>query len=85
VIRRRAQDSSIQLVLSTNDRFIMNNVPLEEWSLLDRHGGSIQVHNYKNSRQKFDDFKFMGLNNFDFLAMDFIHDDPSEAESQRDD
>jgi predicted ATPase len=74
LIRQRAQDSKIQLVMSTNDRFVMNNVPLEEWSLLSREGGKVTVHNYKNSKSAFDNFKFTGLNNFDFLAMDFINE-----------
>jgi len=73
-IRQCAMDSKIQLVMSTNDRFVMNNVPLEEWALLSRQGGNINVHNYKNSKTAFDNFKFTGLNNFDFLAMDFINE-----------
>jgi energy-coupling factor transporter ATP-binding protein EcfA2 len=73
-IRQCAMDSKIQLVMSTNDRFVMNNVPLEEWALLSRQGGNIKVHNYKNSKAAFDNFKFTGLNNFDFLAMDFINE-----------
>ena len=74
IIRQCAMDSRIQLTMSTNDRFVMNNVPLEEWSLLSREGGTIMVHNYKNSKATFDNFKFTGLNNFDFLAMDFINE-----------
>jgi predicted ATPase len=73
-IRRCAKDFYIQMVMSTNDRFIMNNVPLEEWVLLSRDGGSVKVHNFTNSQVAFDNFKFTGLNNFDFLAMDFIHE-----------
>jgi energy-coupling factor transporter ATP-binding protein EcfA2 len=73
-IRQCALDSKIQIVMSTNDRFVMNNVPLEEWSVLSREGGNITVHNYKNSKTAFDNFKFTGLNNFDFLAMDFINE-----------
>jgi predicted ATPase len=87
IIRQCARESKIQLVMSTNDRFVMNNVPLEEWSLLSRQGGNVTVHNYQNSRAAFDNFKFTGLNNFDFLAMDFINenevvfpDHPSDAE-----
>lgn len=77
IIRRHAKDSIIQLVMSTNDRFVMNNVPLEEWSLLSRESGMVKVHNFQNSRTAFENFKFTGLNNFDFLAMDFINE--SEA------
>ena len=78
ILRRKAKDeaSSFQLVMTTNDRFVMNNVPLEEWSILQREGCTVQVRNYKNSQQHFDTFKMMGLNNFDFLRYDFISEDP---------
>jgi hypothetical protein len=77
IIRCHVKDSAIQLVMSTNDRFVMNNVPLEEWSLLSREAGMVKVHNFQNSQTAFENFKFTGLNNFDFLAMDFINE--SEA------
>ncbi len=69
----KAQSAKVQLVMTTNDRFVMNNVPLEMWSLLQREGGDSRVYNYENSKEKFDDFKFTGLNNFDFLAADFLN------------
>lgn len=64
----------VQLILSTNSRFIMNRVPLQAWSLLHRQGGKVRVYNYQNSREAFEEFKFTGLSNFDFLATDFIHE-----------
>ncbi|MDR1586147.1 MAG: ATP-binding protein [Treponema sp.] len=67
------KNDNIQLIMSTNDRFVMNNVPLEYWQVIHRNGGECQVFNYKNSRKKFDEFKYMGLNNFDFLATDYIN------------
>jgi energy-coupling factor transporter ATP-binding protein EcfA2 len=72
LLRRKAQGSSIQLIMSTNDRFVMNKVPLEEWCLLQRTANKVRVRDYRNSKQAFDRFKITGLNNFDFLATDFI-------------
>lgn len=69
----KAQRSSVQLVMASNDRFVMNNVPLTAWSLLERKGPNCHVYNYHNSKQVFEDFRFTGLNNFDFLATDFLH------------
>src|SRR5207244_1908095 len=40
LLRRRTYESTVQLLMSTNDRFVMNHVPLEEWSVLDRRGGT---------------------------------------------
>jgi len=75
LLRKKSEISAVQLILSTNDRFVMNKVPLEEWSLLQRRGSHVNVHNYSNSREHFERFKFMGLNNFDFLRYDFINED----------
>ncbi len=72
LLREKADEFNVQLVLSTNDRFVMNHVPLEEWSVLQREGGHVRVRNYENSRDVFEDFKFTGLSNFSFLEMDFV-------------
>jgi energy-coupling factor transporter ATP-binding protein EcfA2 len=63
--------SILQLILATNDRYVMNVVPIEHWTVLVEDGTTTRVFNYQNSKQKFDDFKFTGLNNFDFFSMDF--------------
>lgn len=67
----KAEKSSIQLVMSTNDRFVMNNVPLKYWCVIQRVGQRTKIFNYKNSRKIFDEFRFTGLNNFDFLSSEF--------------
>jgi AAA domain, putative AbiEii toxin, Type IV TA system len=64
----------IQLIMSTNDRFVMNRVPIESWSILKRIQKGSRVYNYENSKEIFEDFKFTGLNNFDLLASDFLED-----------
>ena len=71
VLMDRTKNSNVQLVMATNDRFIMNSVPLEYWSVLTRDGSLVTVSNYTNSKQKFEDFKFTGLNNFDFFLTYF--------------
>ena len=76
LLRKKSEVSAVQLILSTNDRFVMNKIPLEEWSLLQRTGSHVRVHNYANSRKHFDQFRFTGLNNFDFLQYDFINEKP---------
>ena len=52
----------------------MNEVPLESWTILQRLPGKTTVYNYRNSKRIFDEFRFTGLNNFDFFATDFIHE-----------
>jgi hypothetical protein len=67
------KNDNIQLIMSTNDRFVMNNVPLEYWQVIQRNGGECKVFNYQNSKGKFDEFEYTGLNNFDFLRTDFLN------------
>jgi len=78
LLREKAKTSNTQIVLSTNDRFVMNRVPLEEWSVMQRHGNHVRVLNYGNSRDLFEEFKFTGLSNFSFLEMDFASGPPAE-------
>ena len=74
----RKSGENVQLIMATNDRFVMNSVPLETWSVLQRDGQNCVVRNYRNSKDNFDLFKISGMNNFDFFATDFINEDFSE-------
>jgi len=65
---RKAKNTGIQLIMTTNDRFTMNNVPLEYWSIIHRDGNTCKVLNNKNSKRLFEEFHYTGLNNFDFFS-----------------
>ncbi|KAF0249339.1 MAG: hypothetical protein FD167_1256, partial [bacterium] len=78
LLREKTKSSKIQLVLTTNDRFIMNRVPLEEWSVIRREHSHVTVLNHNNSKEIFDEFRFTGLSNFSFLEMDFASGNPKE-------
>lgn len=71
LIIRNLTDTSIQAFLTTNDRYIMNKIPLKYWSVVERLPKITKFYNYHNSKAIFEDFKYTGLNNFDFLATDF--------------
>ena len=72
LLREKVATSQVQTIFSTNDRFIMNHVPLKCWTLLKRTSHHVEVFNYRNSKEAFDDFKFTGLSNFEFFATDFL-------------
>lgn len=82
LLRSKADQSDIQIILSTNDRFVMNHIPLEEWSVLKRKGNHVQVINCLNSPAVFEEFKFTGLSNFSFLEMDVIGQLADEESAQ---
>ena len=67
----KSSKSEIQLIMSTNDKFVMNNTDLEYWQAISRKGSTVQMFNQHNSKKEFEDFKFTGLNNFDFFSTDF--------------
>jgi len=64
----KAQKNSVQLIMASNDRFIMNVVPLEHWIVLHREEGKVRAFNSSNSKSTFEEFEFMGLSNFDFFS-----------------
>ena len=82
VLISKAESGLVQLIMTTNDRFIMNGVPLEYWSVIERKSGLAKLHNIYNSKQIFDDFKFTGLNNFDFFSSRFYLDGFGEEETE---
>lgn len=67
----KTANSSTQLIMSTNDRFIMNQVPLQYWSIISRHSGLIKFFNNSNSKEMFEKFEMTGLNNFDFFSSNY--------------
>lgn len=72
ILTTAAQNSEIQIIMTSNDKFVMNKVPLENWIILKRDGCTVNNFTSKNSKEKFEDFKFMGLNNFDIFSSDFL-------------
>ena len=82
VLIAKAEASGIQLIMSTNDSFIMNAVDIENWAVIMREGHKISLYNYENSKEIFEDFKFTGLNNFDFYASEFFRSGFSDEEKE---
>lgn len=71
IVIKKINNSGIQIFMTTNDRNIMNKIPLRYWTIIDRSKEQSVFYNYENSKDVYDDFKYTGLNNFDFLATDF--------------
>ncbi|MFZ6780630.1 AAA family ATPase [Undibacterium sp. Ji83W] len=66
----RIEGTSMQLLMTSNDRFVMNSVPLKYWTILKRTGRDVRSYSERNSIKHFEEFKYMGLNNFDFFTAD---------------
>jgi len=68
----RMEENKIQFVATSNDYFLMNVVDVKYWNIVHREGNQIKVHNYSNSKEKFDKFRVSGLNNFDLFSSNFL-------------
>ena len=62
----------VQLIMTTNDRFTMNNIPLEYWIIINKEeNGKINFYSQKTHEKTFKRFKRIGLNNFDFFTSQY--------------
>jgi hypothetical protein len=66
--------SNIQIIMSSNDKFVLNNTDLKYWQIVNRKSNIVSIYNYNNCKVKFDEFKYLGLNNFDFYISDFCNE-----------
>jgi len=82
VLIEKAETGLVQLIMTTNDEFIMNGVPLKYWSVIERKPGSAKLHNMANSADKFKQFEFIGLNNFDFFTSEFVLQEELDVEEE---
>jgi energy-coupling factor transporter ATP-binding protein EcfA2 len=68
VLREHSSKGKIQVITTTNDRFVMNRVPLENWVILRRRKSTVRAFTERNSREIFNNFRYMGLSNFDLFS-----------------
>lgn len=80
LIINKVKNSPVQVIMTTNDRFVMNNIPLEYWSVIHRVPKKSLFYNYSNSKAIFEDFKYTGLSNFDFLSTEFYFEGFEQSE-----
>lgn len=71
MVIKKINNSNMQFFMTSNDRHVMNQISLKYWSVISRDRSRSIFYDYQNSKEIFDDFKYTGLNNFDFLATDF--------------
>lgn len=64
--------NSIQLIVTSNDSFLMDAVALDLWNILQRTGNSVSTLNCQTHQDLFTKFARTGLSNFDILSSNFI-------------
>jgi energy-coupling factor transporter ATP-binding protein EcfA2 len=83
LISKVESNPNMQLIMSTNDSFVMNSVDLKYWQIINREGCIVKYYNQENSPKTFADYKETGLNHFDFFASDFFKDGFSLTEESK--
>lgn len=72
IVFEDVRESKIQLVVTSNDSFLMNAVPLTDLTICYRSNHKVKCLNYSTSKEKFDEWKQLGLNNFDLFTSNFL-------------
>lgn len=72
IIFNYCRDNDIQLIVTTNDSFLMDTIDLKNWIVLMRNQSEVTTLSADSNPELFRRFKMTGLNNFDLFASDFI-------------
>ena len=72
LVIEKAKKHFLQTIMTTNDRFVMNAVPLEYWSIAYREGNVVRLITQRSSPEVFEKFKSVGLSNFDFFSREMF-------------
>lgn len=67
LLLKKLEGGKIQLIATSNDRYLINNIDIKYLNLLERKGHVVHASNYMNCKEIFEEFRITGLNNFDFF------------------
>jgi predicted ATPase len=73
IVINHAEEDYSQFCMTTNDRFVMNKVPLDYWCVVARNKGLVTSYTPRNAPSAYADFEKYGFNNFDFFADGFFN------------
>lgn len=78
IIFQNKSTPQIQFIATTNDAFLMNAIPLTDLIICYRQGQNVKCLNYLNSKEKFDEWSQLGLNNFDLFSSNYLSSSTSQ-------
>lgn len=65
-------EQGTDLIVSSNDSFLMDVVPTDKWIILTREGSVVGNLSQQTHPDLFEDFSFTGLNNFTLFSSNYI-------------
>ena len=72
ILLKKLKGTNIQVIATTNDRFLMNTIDVKHWNILLRNNTQVTAYNAVNNEELFKNFEDTGLSNFSLLSSDFI-------------
>lgn len=72
VIFEYCEKNGMQLIVSSNDAFLMDVVDIANWQVLRRDGSEVSSINQSKYPEMFREFRMTGLSNFDLFSSDYI-------------
>lgn len=66
------EKNGVQLIVSSNDAFLMDMVNIANWQVLVRKNSLVSAINPSTAPTLFKEFRMTGLSNFDLFSSDFI-------------
>ena len=67
-----SSEHSIDLIVSSNDSFLMDEVSTDKWIILSRTGSMVESISQRTHPDLFEEFSFTGLNNFTLFSSNYI-------------
>lgn len=67
LLMQKTKKSNLQIIITSNNRFLINNVDMRYINYLERKAHIVYAYNYQNNKEEFDKFLLAGLNNFDYI------------------
>ena len=66
------QEHGVQMIVTSNDSFLVDTIDLSAWVLLKRTGRTVTSISAKTNPADFERFRKLGLSNFDLMKTDFL-------------
>lgn len=78
---KKCEQANLQLIVVSNDNFLMDVIDLDYWNILTREGSKVSTINKTSHPKIFEDFMFTGLSNFSLLTSDYLNRKLKEFET----
>jgi len=75
LIKQKATDNGIQLIMTTNDENVMNCIDIDYWQIIVREDGRAVFYNKQNTKELFDEFEYAGFSNSKFFKLNMFKED----------